>query len=323
MRILLSTLALAALLAPAVPAAGQQGSRYALVVQGASGEEQYATLHRGWLDELVAALRDRFKFDPKNVSILAEKEAAGESRATAENVRAVLGRLAREIKAGDLLFVVLIGHGGGQGADAKFNLVGPDLTIAEWNELLKPIAGRVAVVDTTSSSFGFLQGLAGPERIVITATSNHAQRFHTVFPDAFIKALTAEAADVDKNSRISLLEAFTYASRLVAQVYEQSNRLATERAVFDDNGDGKGREATATGPDGVVAGLTYLDVPEAATSSNPEVQQMLVRQQELTRQVDDLRIRRPSMKPADFDREFETLIIELALVSREVRRRGK
>ena len=303
--------------------ARQQGARYAVLIQGASGEEQYATLHRGWLDSLVQLLRERFKFDAAHLSVLAEQAQAGEQRSTAENVRALFARLGKEVTANDLVFVMLIGHGGGQGADAKYNLVGPDLTVPEWNELLKPIAGRIAIVDTTSSSFGFLAGLAGPNRIVITATNSHAQRYHTVFPDAFIKALTADAADVDKNQRVSLLEAFTHASRLVAQHYEQDGRLPTERAMFDDTGDGKGRDAVSDGPDGTVAGLTYLDLPEAATSSDPAVQTLLTRQQQLVAEVDELRRRRPSMPPAEFDREFEKLIIELSVVSRDIRRKGK
>ncbi len=42
--------------------------------------------------------------------------------------------------------------------DAKFNLVGPDLSVSEWNDLLKPVAGHLAFVDATSASFPFLTG---------------------------------------------------------------------------------------------------------------------------------------------------------------------
>jgi hypothetical protein len=56
--------------------------------------------------------------------------------------------------------------------------------------------------------------------------------------------------------------------------------------------------------------------------ADPEVQALLVKRQELTDKLDALRRRQPEMTPADFDREFEVLIIELSLVSREVRRRG-
>jgi hypothetical protein len=322
-RLLLLTTLVLSVGAGVAAAQTPKSTRYAVLIQGASGEEQYATLHRGWLDGLAQLLREHFKFDAAQLSVLAEQAQAGEQRSTAENVRALFARLGKEVTPADLVLVVLIGHGGGQGADAKFNLIGPDLTIAEWSELLKPIAGRVALVDTTSSSFAFLAGLAAPNRIVITATNSHAQRYHTMFPDAFIKALTADAADVDKNQRVSLLEAFTYASRLVAQHYEQDGRLPTERAMFDDTGDGKGRDAVTEGPDGTVAGLTYLDVPEAATSSDPAIQQLLTRQQQLVAEVDELRRRRPSMPPAEFDREFEKLIVELSLVSRDIRRKGK
>jgi hypothetical protein len=226
------------------------------------------------------------------------------------------------MKAGDLLFIMLIGHGGGEGADAKFNLIGPDLTVGEWNAILKPIPGQIALVDATSSSFPYLAGLAAPGRVIITATNSFAQRYHTVFADAFVQAIETTAADADKDGRISLLEAFTHASRLVELHYEQDKRLATERAVLDDTGDGIGRDAAATGPDGVIAGLTYLDAVEIPKAADPEVQALLLRRQALTEQVDDLRRRRPGMPAAEFDREFEKVIIELALVSRDVRRRG-
>ena len=68
--------------------------------------------------------------------------------------------------------------------------------------------------------------------MVITATNSYAQRYDTVFADAFIKAMTATDADADKNGRISVLEAFNYASRLVAQHYEQTGHLSTEHAVY-------------------------------------------------------------------------------------------
>jgi hypothetical protein len=298
------------------------GSRFALIIQGASGDPEFAKLHRSWLDRLATTLRSKAGLETAHLMILAEHPSEGEQRSTAENVRGALTKLAATLKPDDLLFVMLIGHGGGDGPDAKFNLVGPDLTIAEWNNLLKPISGRVAVVDATSSSFPYLAGLSAPGRVVITATSSYSQRYHTIFADAFIESLGAESADADKNGRVSMLEAFNHASRLVAQHYDQNKRLATEKAVLDDTGDGVGRDASATGPDGVVAGTTYLDTAVVPKVADPEMQALLIRRQELTDKVDALRRRQPEMTPADFDREFEALIIELSLVSREVRRRG-
>jgi hypothetical protein len=315
-------LALLVVLAIGVQPASAEGNRYVVIVQGASGDPQYATMHRGWVDTLSTLMRDRLKIDPANIFLLTEQpKNESELRGTAESVRTVLARLAKQTKADDLVFVMLIGHGSGDAAAAKFNLVGPDLASEEWSALLKPITARIAFVDSTSSSFPFVAALSGPNRVVITATGSYAQRYHTVFPDAFIQALLAPESDADKNGRISLLEAFTQASRIVALHYEQSGHMSTETPTLEDTGDGKGRSAVATGDDGAIAALTYLDVVAAPTAADPEVRALLARQQTLTEQIDELRRRRATLAPADFDREFEKLIIDLALVSRDVRKR--
>ena len=320
-RLTLLVLAMA-VLAPS--AAIAEGARYAVIVQGASGEPQYAAMHRGWVDALNMVLRDRLKIDASRISLLTEQPKEGELRGTSENVKAVLTRLAKDTKADDLVFLMLIGHGSGDAAAAKFNLVGPDLTAVEWSALLQPIAARAVVVNSTSSSFPFLAGLSAKNRVVITATNSFSQRYHTVFPEAFTQALIAPEADADKNGRISVLEAFSHASHLVALRYKQDgDRLSTETAILDDTGDGKGRTAAADGEDGVIAGLTYLDVIAAPTSADPEVQQLLIRQQALSEQIDELRRRRPTISAEEFDRDFERLIVELSLVSRDVRRRQK
>jgi hypothetical protein len=319
---LLGVAALAVQALVPVPAAAQN-QRFALIVEGASGEPQYAALHRGWVDSLTGLLRDRFKFEPDKLVVLAEKPAEGEQRSTAENVRTVLGTLAKQVQAGDLLFVMLIGHGSGQGAEAKFNLIGPDLSAAEWGALFEPIAGRIAVVNATSSSFAYLEGLSAPDRVVITATSTYAQRFHTRFAEAFIAALGAGEADLDKNGRISLLEAFSHASRLVDQHFEQTGLMQTERAMIEDTGDATGRDAASEGEDGELAARTYLDggAAVAIASASPELQPLLARQAELTAEVEDLLRRRRLLPPDFYQSEFERLMIELSLVSRDVRRR--
>src|SRR4051794_16462564 len=97
-------------LAPPAPAAAAEGARFALLVQGASGEEQYAVLHRKWLDGIVSAL-GRFQYDADHLIVLSEEPKAGEERATADNVRAAFARLVKNMKADDQLMVVLIGHG--------------------------------------------------------------------------------------------------------------------------------------------------------------------------------------------------------------------
>ena len=300
-----------------------QSARYAVVVAGASGEEQYAQMHRKWVDALVAALRDKLEFAPDHIVVLTETPKPGETIANAANVRAALASLAPKVGKDDTLFVMLIGHGSGAGADAKFNLVGPDLTANEWNGLLQPVAGRIAFVDASSASAGFLKTLAAQNRVIITATNSPAQVYHPLFGEAFIEALTTPAADLDKNERISLWEAFVYAAKAVDQQYQRAGTLATEHAVLDDTGAGTGRDAAST-PTGVtLATLTYLDAPHVATSADPATQALIDRREALTRQIDDLRARQSSMPAAEFEQEFEKLALELAQVSEEIRKAQK
>jgi tetratricopeptide (TPR) repeat protein len=303
-------------------AAASPSSRYALVIEGVSGDETYAKLHREWLDGMVGVLKNKLGFDPSHVTVLAETPGAGEQKSTEEVVKSVLGRLAKMVKADDLLFVMLIGHGTGDPPDVKFNLVGPDLSVEEWNALLAPIPGRLVFVDATSASFPFLKGLAAPGRVIVTATRSTSERFHTVFAEGFIRAFSTDAADADKDGRISIWEAFDYASRQVADHYQQSGHLATEHALIDDTGKGTGRDATAGGQNGSLAGLTYLDAVAAPTSADPSVQALYDRQRALTGQIDELRRRRSTLAPADFDRAFEPLILDLSVVSHDIRLRS-
>ena len=127
-------------------------------------------------------------------------------------------------------------------------------------------------VNTTSSSFQFVPALSGKNRIVIAATDSAAQKYATVFPQYFIEALDQGAkADNDKNGRLSVWEAFAYASQAVKQAFEQKGTLVTERSVIDDNGDGVGKEAAAaTGNDGVLAKTTFLDpLPASSVRRTP------------------------------------------------------
>ena len=145
---------------------------------------------------------------------------------------------------------MLIGHATFDGVDAKFNLVGPDLEAADWKALVAPIRGKVVFVNTAAASAPFLSRLAGERRIVITATDSGVQRYETVFPRFFVQAFGEAETDLDKDSRISVWEAFARASLGVRQYDRQKGQLTVEKPVLDDTGDGVGKDAGATGPDG-------------------------------------------------------------------------
>ena len=321
MRWLAGALFGAVLLAAPVTAIAQQ--RYALIVSGATGGEEYAAQYAKWIDRFTRTLTGPLTFEAARVTVLSETDRP-EAAATAGNVRRAIASIRRRMTAGDLLFILLIGHGTYDGVDAKFNLAGPDLESAEWGGLLQPLPGRVVVVNTTAGSFPFIERLSGPRRVVITATDSAAQRFDTVFAEYFIGAFSDESADLDKNQRISVWEAFAQATAGVRRHYQRRGQLATERALLDDNGDGIGRSAAEQGDDGSSASQTYLD--EALPGAAPTDQALLKLLQQkslLEAELEELKIRKAFLPSEEYAREFERIIVEFARVSSEVRKRAK
>jgi hypothetical protein len=315
-------LAASAALGLAAPARAE-GARYALVVSGASGSPQHAADHARWRETLVKALLGRLAFPADHVVVLQEGPPGEAGAATAASIRRAFRTLAARMGAGDLLLVVLIGHGTFDGVEAKFNLVGPDLEADEWRALADLVPGRLVFVNTASASAPFLSRLAGPRRVVITATATPAQNYDTVFPEFFTRAFEADESDLDKDGRVSIGEAFAYASSRVRRWYLERGQLATERALLDDTGDGAGKEAGELGDDGAVASRWFLDAgPLADPSSDPALSELLARRDALETALDELRRKREFMPAADYARELERLLVEHARVSRRIRNRS-
>jgi len=317
LRIAILTIVLAA----ASTASGFAGERYALIVTGASGADAYEQKYQTWRTSFTATLVDGFKYDPQRIITLAEREGPGVQKATRENVQRSLADLRKRLTREDQLLVLLIGHGTSlDGDEAKFNLVGPDLTASEWTDLLKPLPGRLVFVNTTGASFPFLRRVAARGRVVLTATDSAAQQFETVFPEFFIKAFADGAADLDKNGRVSVWEAFTYASDGVRQWFEQKGQLPTERPLLDDTGAGVGREAQNPGTDGAVARITYLE-PDAALAlpADTALAVLVKRRAELEASLEELKARKESTPPEQYEAELEKLLIEIARVGAQIR----
>jgi hypothetical protein len=306
------------LVLPAIAAAGE---RYAVIVSGVAGGEKYAAQHEKWRAGLAVALETSFAFDDANVTML-DEESGGTSQATAENLRRLFGDLRRRMNREDTLLLVLLGHGTFDGADAKFNLVGPDLSAAEWKGLLDAIAGRLVVVNTTESSFPFLEELSQRGRVVITATDSAAQRFATVFPEYFVQALGAQSSDLDKNGRISIWEAFASASAGVKEYYDQRGQLSTERPLLDDDGDRVGREAEAPGEDGKLARTLYLDPEPGSPSADAAIAALERQRTRLESQLEELKERKDSMSDKEYQAELEKILVQLARIAQQIRTRS-
>lgn len=318
------------------PRAAVDPNKFAIVVAGVGGEEAYTKKFSAEAGRLYDALTTRLGFDEKNVSLFIENINGGPEngardtehptarRATADEVRKAFASIKSSANADSLVLVVLIGHGSFDSQQAKFNLVGPDLTAKDYSQLVNALpTRRVVFVNCASSSGEFLKPLAGDNHVVITATRSGNEQNATIFSEHFISALTVDGADADKNGRVSVLEAFSYASKLTADWYKQKNRLATEHAMIDDNGDGVGHEE-ATGGDGAIAKTLYLDSkPIEQAGGDAELGRLMRERQRLEEAVEKLKARKADMKQEDYEKEFEELLVELAKVNQAIKARQK
>jgi hypothetical protein len=220
------------------------------------------------------------------------------------------------------LWIVFIGHGTFDGRDARFNLRGPDVTAAQLAEWLLPAQRPIAVIQGASASGPFLQALSGPNRVVVTATNSGYEQNYARFGLFFAEAIANPQADLDKDGQVSLLEAFLVAARHVAEFYETEGRLATEHALLDDNGDGRGTPAdwfdglrvtrqSADGslPDGFRARQWHL-VPNALERLIPiELRQ---RRDQIELDLAQLRELKPGMDEELYYEQLETFLLELS-----------
>lgn len=299
-------------------------NKFAVIINGAGGEPAYAKQFEQWTAELNSVLSEKLGFDSKQIKVLTEKPADSTvARSTAEEVKRTFATLKTQLDANNILFVFLIGHGSFDGKESKFNLVGPDLSATEYNALLSALpTRRVVVFNMASASGEFIKSLAAKGRIVITATRSGQETNATRFAGFFITALNATDADTDQDGHVSVLEAFTYANRLTGDFYKRAGRLATEHAMFDDNGDGVGHEKIEAG-EGLLARATYLDslsIDEAAASV--ATTKLFKERARLEGEIEQLIARKGSMPEAEYEANLERLFIELAKVNRSIKQAG-
>lgn len=296
------------------PGASAQDS-YLLIVAGLGGGPEYADAFHAWASSLQAAAEKRAGLPRSNIVYLGEKpeRAPGQidGRSTREGVEQALQRFAARVRPGDTLAVVLFGHGSALSGEARFNLPGPDLTVADCERLLEPFASqRVVFVDASSASGDFLKPLAGKNRVIVTATKSGLERNESVFGEYFAEAFAGDGADTDKNGRVSILEGFEYARQKVAESYAKSSRLQTEHAALED------------GSQGALARATFLaGAPRSAEADtgDPKLVALERERRALEGRIEALKEQKQALAAEVYEKELERLLLELALKGEAIR----
>lgn len=310
---------------------GAAQDTHVLFVAGLGGDARHTEAFHAWISRLADAAVEKYGVSAGRIAYLGESPdmdpARISARSTAENIRATLASMASSMAPADQLVVFLAGHGTFRNGEARFNLPGPDLSPRDFAFLLEPFGNRpIAFVNTASASGPFLAALSGSNRIVVTATRSGRERNLTRFGLHFADAFAGEHADADQNGRVSMLEAFSYASREVEREYEADRQLLTEHAMLDDDGDGEGSREPGDGTDdGQLARRTFLGAETGARpaiASSPALRALLEEKAQIEAGIEALRAAKAQMPLRQYEDELEALLVQLAFKNRAIRAAG-
>lgn len=277
-----------------------------ILVTGAPGQAEYAEV----FEKQVTAWKSACEKASIAVTII------GKDEHDAEVLEAALKKAAE--KSTGQLWLVLIGHGTFDNRDVKFNLRGPDVTAKQLGVWCQPIQREFIFIDGGSCSAGFLQPLAGKGRILLTGTKSADEIQYARFGEFFAPAIAGDlAADLNQDQQVSLLEAFRHASKQVASFYETEERIATEHALIDDNGDGVGTRselfttATQDLKDGQRSAQIALVISEEEKKLT-DIQRG--KRDALELKLEALKAKRAEMEEDAYYRQVEVILREISAV---------
>lgn len=297
------------------------------VIVGAPGEEAYGAMFDEWAARWKrTAQKANVRFQQIGGEASQSAPDQDQDVESSSDINVVEDHLA-ELAANppESAWIILIGHGTFDGQLARFNLVGRDMTANQLADWTTAIDCPVVIVNCASSSGPFINAISGVGRMIVTATKNGTEQNVARFGDALSRVVEANQIDFDKDGQTSLLEAVVEAVKETQAYYQDDDRLETEHALIDDNGDGRGtridwfqgvridsaKSAKSNRIDGQVASEIVLIPNESSISLTADQRQ---RRDEIERRLAQLRTSRPEPIDEQYLSEIEPFMIELAKI---------
>lgn len=289
----------------------EESDQAVIVVAGAEGSSEYKEKFESWAEAWKTSASHT------QLTVIGLGDDKGASK---KQLQDAIEKFAQDSQLQEV-WLVLIGHGTFDGKRAKFNLQGPDVEADELKVWLKPVKARIVILNCTSSSSPFINALSGDSRIIVTATRDGFEYNFARFGYYLSRSVDDRAIDLDKDGQTSVLEAFLAASRGAADFYQQENRIATEHALLDDNGDAQGtpadwfegvranRRPKSGMPDGLLANQVFLNRRGVENLLSPEARKM---RDQLEAELETIRLLKGKMDESEFLLKIEPVLIRLA-----------
>jgi hypothetical protein len=264
----------------------------ALIISGLGGHPDYEVEFQRHASQLA----NRLKEVSEDVTLL-----VGDTADT-QTVQLALSELKARLRSDDTLLFAYVGHSSYDGERFKFNVIGSDFSATELGGWLEDSRAENEILIVTGASSGAVQDvLAADNRTLITGTRSGEQKNATVFGRFFTAALDDEAADVDKDKRITALEAFRYAETGIERYYGDAGEMTTENPV-------------TSGPDPVLV----LAVLESQLAVDPARNHLYTRRSELEQDIARLRDRKAEYSPDAYFAELQKLLLDMALIENQL-----
>ncbi|QDV88464.1 hypothetical protein [Planctomycetes bacterium TBK1r] len=238
-------------------AAASVANRRMLICCGLPGDDRHREQMTAAIESLITTSQTVLGVPPEQLTILAGDEVMQSALqplhsetgiCTRDTLETALADAAKTLKPSDAYWVLMIGHSHPYGAESQFNVSGRDINQSQFAQAAAAIECHEQVFWLTQPLSGFwIKPLARPGRIILTATEADLEFTATEMPYALAAVLDGSADtqtlhDIDGDGTLSLLDLYLATSIEVTARFRAIDRLQTEHAQLDDNGDGRGSE---------------------------------------------------------------------------------
>lgn len=230
-------------------------AHFAVIVSGSSGDARHARWFWNSSTWIYRVLKEKYGYEDENIYYLYEEPTRAarqeededknrkvviDGKATLGNFRKILEHLEGIVAEGDRLFFFMIGHAGFHNGDSWHDLVGEDLSGAEFGRRLDRLKTKnIVAVFSPCQTEGFILKAGKPGRVILTSTRRNENNCAGV-AEAAIRGLEDSKYDLDKDGRLSLYEAYESVVQEQVDWYRSHGLRQSEHALIDDNGDARG-----------------------------------------------------------------------------------
>ena len=214
---------------------------YVLIICGINKDPKERLAKHKAVTNLRSFFLENVKLRPDRLSVLVPDKSFNvkdTKTSNAENLKKTIENLSAAVQSEDRFIFYYIGQANIVAGKLRLNLPGKDITHEQLAEGINQIraSSMLLVLDCPGAGMA-VKSLTGRGRIVIGACTAE-QHYSTRFGEYFVPSLLESKSDTDGDGKVSLLEAFTFASKQLDDWYFRQLFLTTETPILEDNSDG-------------------------------------------------------------------------------------